>query len=42
MAGFNVDYFPMSPYKLLVDNIKLCEIKNNTEDAKEYGVEYLF
>ena len=43
MAGFNAPaYTPMSCYSLLVDNIRLCEIKNNPKDAKKYGVDHLF
>ena len=29
MAGFNVDYTPNSVYRLLLDNVKLHEIKSN-------------
>ena len=42
MAGFNVDYQPLSVYNLVVDNIKLSEIKDDPKEAKEYGVDYLF
>lgn len=42
MAGFNVDYKPMSAYSLVVDNIRLNEIKDNPKEAKEFGVDHLF
>lgn len=43
MAGFNApSYVPMSCYSLIVDNIRLTEIKNNPKDAKKYGVNHLF
>lgn len=29
IAGFNVDVRPHSVYNLLLDNIKLCEVKND-------------
>lgn len=42
MAGFNApEYTPFNVYNLLVDNIKLNEIKNNPEEAKRYGVDNL-
>jgi len=42
MAGFNAEYTPHTVYNLAVDNIKLSEIKSNPQEAKDYGVEYLF
>lgn len=42
MVGFNVDFMPFNVYNLLVDNIKLNEVKNNPADAKKFGVDYLF
>lgn len=43
MAGFNEpDYSPMSCYSLVIDNIRLTEIKNNPSEAKKFGVDHLF
>jgi hypothetical protein len=42
IVGFNPDYNPRQVYNLLVDNIKLNEVKNDPIDSKRYGVNYLF
>jgi len=42
MIGFAPDFKPYNVYNLLVDNIKLSEIKNDVEESKRYGVDYLF
>lgn len=42
MVGFNADFMPFNVYNLLVDNIKLNEVKNNPNEAKKYGVEHFF
>ena len=42
MVGFNTNLQPHSVYNLLVDNIKLNEVKNDPEEAKKYGVDRLF
>jgi hypothetical protein len=42
MVGFNADYVPHAVYNLVVDNIKLCEIKDDPQEAKDYGIDYLF
>lgn len=42
MAGFIPEYTPISAYTLLVDNIRLCEAKNDASEAKEFGVDHLF
>jgi hypothetical protein len=41
MAGFNVDIPPTNVYNLLVDNIKVTEIKNDPKEAKNYGLDHL-
>lgn len=41
MAGLCADFFPLNVYNLIADNIKLNEIRQNTEEAKLYGVDKL-
>lgn len=33
MVGFNADYNPTQVYNIIADNIKLCEVKNNEQEA---------
>ena len=42
MVGFNPEFKPINVYSLLIDNIKLCEIKNNAKEARAFGVDQLF
>ena len=42
MAGFNATYEPISCYSLVVDNIRLNEVKDDPTEAKRFGVEFLF
>ena len=42
MVGFNTEFVPFNVYNLLIDNIKLNEVKNDPEEAKRYGVDHLF
>jgi triacylglycerol lipase len=42
MIGFSHDFKPVNVYSLLVDNIKLSEIKSNQQEARNYGVDHLF
>ena len=39
MVGFNADFFPVSIYNLVADNIRLTEILKDKEEAKLYGVD---
>lgn len=39
MAGFNADFFPVSVYNLVADNIRVSEILNDSEEAKLYGID---
>lgn len=41
MAGFNPEYNPLHVYNLIIDNLKLNEVKNNEKEAYSYGVDYL-
>jgi hypothetical protein len=42
MVGFNQSVVPYSVYSLISDNIRLNEVKNSPEEAKQYGIDYLF
>jgi hypothetical protein len=42
IVGFNVDVQPYTVYNLLLDNIKLTEVKNDPVECKNYGVDELF
>ena len=42
MIGFNHRYSPVNVYTLLVDNIRLSEIKDDPAEARQYGVDHLF
>lgn len=42
MAGFNYEYEPQTAYNLIVDNLRLCEIKQHPTESKNYGVDHLF
>lgn len=42
MVGFNPNFNPINIYNLVIDNIKMNEVKNNTKDVRKYGVDYLF
>lgn len=42
MVGFNSNFTPYNVYNLLVDNIKLNEVKNDPVESKRYGVDHLF
>ncbi len=42
MGGLNPDFMPLNVYNLVMDNIRLCEIKNSKTEAHRYGVEHLF
>ena len=42
MVGFNADYKPYTVYNLLVDNLRVDEVKSDPKEAKEYGVDQYF
>lgn len=42
MAGFNYEYEPQTAYNLVVDNLRLCELKQSPTEAQAYGVDHLF
>jgi hypothetical protein len=42
MIGFNHTYSPQTVYTLLVDNIRLSEIKDDPAEARQYGVDHFF
>lgn len=42
MAGFNYEYQPYAVYNLIVDNLRVDEIKDSAKEAKEYGVDQYF
>ena len=42
MIGFNHTYSPQTVYTLLVDNIRLSEIKDDPAEARQYGVDQFF
>lgn len=42
VVGFNPDYLPYTIYTMLVDNLRLSEIKDDPREAREYGVDALF
>ena len=42
MIGFNANYSPVNVYTLVVDNIRLSEIKDDPAEARQYGVDHLF
>ena len=39
MGGLNPEYFPLSIYNLVADNIRVCEVKNDPEDAISFGID---
>ncbi len=42
IAGFNSEFQPSQLYTLIVDNLRLSEIKDDPAEAKQYGVDHLF
>ena len=42
IVGFNPSYKPNTVYTLIVDNIRLSEIKEDPKEARDYGVDHLF
>ena len=42
IAGFNAAMQPTTVYNLLLDNIKLTEVKNDPQECRDYGVDRLF
>ena len=42
MAGFNSNYKPRTVYSLLIDNLRVQEIKEDPREAREYGVDQFF
>jgi hypothetical protein len=42
LVGFNADFKPYTVYNMVVDNLRLSEIKEDPREAKEYGVDHLF
>jgi hypothetical protein len=42
MIGFNPNYSPVNVYTLVVDNIRLSEIKDDPAEARQYGVDHFF
>lgn len=42
LVGFNSDFQPNQVYSLIVDNLRLSEIKDDPTEAKQYGVDHLF
>ena len=42
IVGFNADFKPTQAYTLLVDNLRLAEIKEDPREARDYGVDHLF
>jgi len=42
MIGFNSNYSPVNVYTLVVDNIRLSEIKDDPAEARQYGVDHFF
>ena len=42
IVGFNADFMPHQVYNLIVDNLRLSEIKEDPKEAREYGVDHLF
>ncbi len=41
MVGFNSDVVPYAVYSVIADNIRLCEVRGNKEEAFAYGVDHL-
>ena len=42
IVGFNYEYMPYTVYKLVVDNLRLSEIKDDPLEAKLFGVDHFF
>jgi hypothetical protein len=42
LVGFNPDFFPSNLYNLVIDNIRLSEIKRNPQEAYDRGLSHLF
>lgn len=42
IVGFNANNLPYTVFNLVVDNLRLQEIKEDPLEAKMYGVEHLF
>lgn len=42
IVGFNYEYMPYTVYKLVVDNLRISEIKDDPMEAKLYGVDHFF
>ena len=41
MLGFNNDFNPKHLHKLIVDNLKVVEAKDDSEEAEKYGVDHI-
>jgi hypothetical protein len=42
MGGLCHEHYPSNVYNLVVDNIRLNEVKNDAKERLEYGVDHLF